>query len=379
MLLLLVVVRLNSLLLVDQVIMATATPVDTPVESSVVVDSKQTYCFSDLVSLSASVPFRVRFITSDAQVSAQLSHNTIMDVYAIQRSNAAVLCRHCDQQQIKYIMPFESSFKCSPIYNPNNNIKEAMRGYKYNSINELQQANPQPLAVNVTIGYLDTDDTSASMETGDTYVIKNGMKPSTGSGELAVDEDVLVCEDAVTHQYKHLHYTSTCFLNTTPSNLLLKPSDFFLSLSPPADILIHNLPSSIIPAATSGASSSAVFTVTKILPLLTISTHILSKTVILDIYGHEELPAEVELVQDVPPLEYQQMKLRAELESMTSTNETREDCISVVFMTDDNDCTTSKALSFTDGLQKLFLCSKQFNDRDDYLLKLHSATIVKSE
>lgn len=321
------------------------------------------YCLSDLISLSDNVPFRVKFHTRDSQIYSQLSQDTVMDIYSIQWSKAAILS-HRDQKQIEYIMPFDSSFKCSPIFNPNNNTKEATtRGYQYNSVKELQLANPQPIAVHVSMGYLDAEDMSASMEAGDVYVMR---KRSQLPGATPPD-DVLVCEDTVTHQFKYLHCSSSCYLNTSPSNLLLKPTDFFLSLIPPADILIHNIPSI--------SKLSDVFVVKGIIPLLTLTTHIQSKTVVLDIYGHGELPAEVELL-NVPPLEYKQMKLRAELESMTtSKDESNSHQMLIVFMTEN-----ATKVSFTNNtLQKLFLTSKQSNGDDDYILELHSAAIVKSE
>ena len=82
---------------------------------------------SHVCSSSEDLPLRIKVNSVHSSLAQQLSVGTILDVFMIKKTETAILSFSSDKE---YLLPLNSSVKFSPVYNPENDTKKALLGYR---------------------------------------------------------------------------------------------------------------------------------------------------------------------------------------------------------------------------------------------------------
>ena len=204
------------------------------------------YMLYHLNSFRKNLPLKVRFSSQNLYLEKHsLFTNTVLEVHCIKTTQAAILA--CQGKQ--YILPLSSFAEFSPLYNPDNDVKKALAGYQFFSVDHLLKTHPKPIAVYAIEGFL-SDNVSSTIYPGDIYIIDGSRKDCDAT---------LICKDAQCSTLKRLPSHLPCTLTTDPKKLCMCPSEFILDMKLPAKVIYSGPFQSVLQI-----ESNRIFTVTEI-------------------------------------------------------------------------------------------------------------------
>ena len=182
------------------------------------------------IELGEHLPKRIKVTSSHPSLEQiSITKETILDIYFIKSTSVAVLT---SPKSKKYLLPLNSSTKFSPIYNPENNLDKALKGYSFKSIGQLLQASPRPAAISASTGYIyDGYDDIYSMNVDDIYVVKQSSS-----------SDMLTCYDTLASKMVEFPCHLKCEITTNPYKFQLYPSNFFNELPLPTQVILQKFP-----------------------------------------------------------------------------------------------------------------------------------------
>ena len=204
------------------------------------------YMLYHLNSFRKNLPLKVRISSRNLYLEKHsLFTNTVLEVHCIKTTQAAILACHGK----RYILPLSSCAKFSPLYNPDNNVKNALAGYRFFSVEHLLKTHPKPTAVYAIEGFL-SDNESSTILPDDIYIINGSRKDCDAT---------LICKEAQCSTLKRLPSHLPCTLTTDPKKLCLRPSEFILDMKLPAEVIYSGPFQSVLQI-----ESNRIFTVTEI-------------------------------------------------------------------------------------------------------------------
>ena len=84
------------------------------------------------------------------------------------------------QGSTEYSIPLNSSIRFSPLYNPHENLEEAKKGYRFQSVAEILAQKVLPKLLRVTRGYTGSNSENSLSESEIVLVLKSMKNKLTG-------------------------------------------------------------------------------------------------------------------------------------------------------------------------------------------------------
>ena len=161
------------------------------------------------------------------------------DVYNIHfvKHTKVVVLR--DRRGVKFNIPLNSAVHFAPVFNPNNNIKEAMKGFTYERVSDLMALKVMPKIVHATKPHIRVD-SKATIEKSEVFIVQNVVPIGVRKKVLKVysitcNQNKLLQADSVGGFTTNPHYTYLYlleiiehFLNALPLDVQVMNSYMFL-------------------------------------------------------------------------------------------------------------------------------------------------------
>ena len=131
---------------------------------------------------------------------------------------------------MEYIVPLITSFGCSVLYNPENKIHTAKKGYTFNETVDLMNANPLPVMVCVTKAFKDMN--NIAVEEGEILFLDKirECKDST---------KFLICTNVLSGKTRHIGELCETSFTTDTEKIKLSLLKLMEYVSLPVDVVFH--------------------------------------------------------------------------------------------------------------------------------------------
>ena len=133
--------------------------------------NKESLSLANFVSrYGSSLPLHVRVdkgFCSD-QLQYEISPGDEFIIHFIKHRKIITLT---DSDTCRYTIPSDSPIEVAPLYNPNNNTSEALKGFTFGSAGDIASLSPLPKCVRVTKSYQGSD-SKCSVEKGELLIVK---------------------------------------------------------------------------------------------------------------------------------------------------------------------------------------------------------------
>ena len=131
---------------------------------------------------------------------------------------------------MEYIVPLITSFGCSVLYNPENKIHTAKKGYTFNETKDLMNANPLPVMVCVTKAFNDTN--NMAVEEGEILFLDK-IKECEDSTKS------LICTNVLSGKTRHIGELCETSFTTETEKIKLSLLKLMEYVSLPVNVVFH--------------------------------------------------------------------------------------------------------------------------------------------
>lgn len=173
-----------------------------------------------------SLPIRMRVCNG----SCGIETNDQLELYFVKYTKMVEVMSSSGK---RYMVPVSSSMKCCVLYDPEHDVRKAIKGYTFGSASELARAKPLPSIVQAETGFYDDKGSESSLHPGDILVL-SGKTPQAKGGEI-------ICTDIETRVTKTIISQTACPFTTSPSALYMLLSNFIYQIETPVTIVFELL------------------------------------------------------------------------------------------------------------------------------------------
>ena len=153
-----------------------------------------------------------------------IAADDVYNVHFVKHTKVVVLR---DRRGVKFNIPLNSAVQFAPVFNPNNDVKEAMRGYCYERVSDLMALHTLPRIVRATKPHIRVDPKS-TIEQNEVFIVQSVVS-------IGVRRRVLQVYSVTCSQNKLLLADSVAGFTTSPRHTalyLLEIIEHFLNSLP---------------------------------------------------------------------------------------------------------------------------------------------------